>query len=686
MYKIDKIRNIGIIAHIDAGKTTTTERFLFFSGNTYKIGDVDEGTAVMDWMDQEKERGITISSAATTFYWKGRKINIIDTPGHVDFTVEVERSLRVLDGAIGVFCAVGGVQPQSETVWKQSVKYKIPRIIYINKMDRTGADFFRVIADINKKLNANTAVVEIPIMIDGEFKGIVDIIRKKAIFYKSDSENESFEQPVPEYLQEITETLYNELVEKVSDVDSGIMEDYVSGKEINIEQLKNGLRVGTISCKLFPVFCGSSLKNKGICLLLDGVVDYLPSPADIKTVSGVNPLTQKEKIICCNDEKSLAAYVFKIYNDVNAGKLFYTRIYSGRLNKGQTVFNWFSNASEKIMKIYEVHSNKYQEKEQAFAGEIVALTGLKKSYTGNTLSEKNNPIVFEPLKFPHPVIYVSAEPRIKSDYDKIYSGFLKIAEEDPTLTIKKDEETGQIIIMGMGELHIEVAAERLRRENKLDIKLGTPEVAYRETITQTAIGEGKFVKQVGNKSHYGHAVIKVVPLERGSQFIFEDLSEKGKVPMEFISAIKEGVKEAMETGPLLGAPLMDIGVFLIDTSFDPTDSNEVAYKISGAIALRDAVIKAVPVLLEPIMKIEITVPEEFVGEIISDINMRGGRIENFKMQDNTRYIEGFIPLRNIFGYATVLRSLTQGRGNYIIEPSFYEVVPSEELKRIRGIY
>jgi len=401
MREMEKIRNIGIIAHIDAGKTTTTERFLFYSGKTYKMGDVDEGTAVMDWMDQEKERGITISSAATTFYWQNCKLNIIDTPGHVDFTVEVERSLRVLDGAIGVFCAVGGVQPQSETVWRQSERYAIPRIIYINKMDRTGADFFKVTADIKKKLNANTVIMEIPIMSNGEFKGIVDILNRKAIFYNSDSEKEVCEGPVPEDMQEITDDLRNEMIEKASDMDSDIMEDYINGGETNCKNLKNALRKGTVECKLFPIFCGSSLKNKGVCLLLDGVVDYLPSPLDIKTVSGINPLTKKSKVVNCDARSGLTAYVFKLYNDSNAGKLFYTRIYSGRLKKGETVYNWSTNTSERVMKIFEVHSNKYFEKEEAFAGEIVVLSGLRKSYTGNTLSEKNNPVVFESLKFPH---------------------------------------------------------------------------------------------------------------------------------------------------------------------------------------------------------------------------------------------------------------------------------------------
>jgi len=680
-----KIRNIGIIAHIDAGKTTTTERFLFYSGKTYKMGDVDEGTAVMDWFDQEKERGITIFSAATTFYWKEHKINIIDTPGHVDFTVEVERSLRVLDGAVGVFCSVGGVQPQSETVWRQSERYGIPRIIYINKMDRSGADFFKAVSDIKKKLNANAVVVEIPIMVDGEFRGIVDILRKKAVLSVSDNEKGAEEAPVPENLREITDNLYNSLVEKAADIDPEIMENYINGEETDGGKLKGALRKGTLNCSMFPVFCGSSLKSKGVRLLMDGIVDYLPSPEDAAAMVGLNPSTGKEKIVKCGDGKDVTAYVFKLYNNINLGRLFYTRIYSGRLKKGQALFNWTKNTTEKVSKIFEVHANKYHEEEEAAAGDIVVLTGLKKSSTGNTLSTKNNPVVFESLKFPQPVIYAAAEPKIKSDYDRIYAGFLKIAEEDPTINIKTDEETGQIIIMGMGELHIEVVAERLRRENKLDVRLGKPEVAYRETISQPARGEGKFIKQSGSKGHYGHAVIKIEPLPRGGKFVFENRLEPGKSPMEFIRAVEDGLKEGMEAGPLLGTPLMDIKVSLTDISLHPSDSNEIAYKIAGTLALRDAVAKASPVLLEPIMKIEITVPEEFMGEILNDLNLRGGRIEQVETHDNIRYIEGLVPLRNMFGYATALRSLTQGRGNYIIEPSLYEVVPPEELKRIRGI-
>jgi elongation factor G len=684
MYELKNIRNIGIIAHIDAGKTTTTEQFLFYAGKTHKMGYVDEGTAAMDWMEQEKERGITISAAATAFFWKDCKINIIDTPGHVDFTVEVERTLRVLDGAVGVFCAVGGVQPQSETVWRQSERYKIPKLIYINKMDRTGADFFKVVDDIKNKLNANTVVIEIPIIEEDKFIGIIDIIRKKAFMFESETSIEVSEKNVPDNVKEQTNTLFNNLVEKLSDVDMEIMEDYVNGVELTPEKLQKALRKATLARQLFPVFCGSSLKNKGVTMLLDGVVDYLPSPVDIKTVSGINPKTKKENKVDCNIKGSLTAYVFKLYNDVNAGKLFFTRIYSGRLKKGDIIYNWSTNSQEKVMKIFEVHTNKYLEKEEALAGEIVVLSGLKKSYTGNTLSEKNNPIIFESVKFPQPVIYVSAEPKIKSDYEKLYNAFFKISEEDPTLSIKTDEETGQIVIMGMGELHIDVTTERLRREQKLDIRLGKPEVAYRETITQTANGEGEFIKQAGNKGHYGHAVLRVEPLDRGGKFIFEDVSEKGKVPMEFIYAIEEGVREALEAGPLLGTPMMDIKVELIDTSFHATDSNEIAYKIAGSMAFREAVSKAAPVLLEPIMKISITAPEEFMGAISSDINLRGGRVERLGTLDNIRFIEGFIPLRNIFGYATILRSLTQGRGNYIIEPSFYEVVPPEELKRIRG--
>ncbi len=682
---MEKIRNIGIIAHIDAGKTTTTERLLFYTGKTYKIGAVDEGTAVMDWLDQERERGITIFSAATTCYWKGHKINVIDTPGHVDFTVEVERSLRVLDGAIGVFCGVGGVQPQSETVWRQSEKYGIPRIIYVNKMDRMGADFHGVVKEIRDSLGADALVMQIPVMEKDEFKGIVDILEQKAYFYPGDRELSVEEREIPRELKSEAERYYHAVVEKTADIDESVMDAYLQGKEIEKEVLRRAVRKGTLGCGIFPVFCGSSLKNKGSILLLNAIVDYLPSPVDRGVVKGVNPLTGKDESFNPSEKEKLAAYIFKIFNDVRMGKIFYTRIYSGKIGKGQTVYNCSTGTAERIMRILEVHANKYQEKEEVAAGDIVALTGFKKSYNGNTLAEKKHPILLEQIKYPEPVIYVAVEPKIKSDIEKVYATLLKITDEDPTLKLKTDAETGQVIIMGMGELHIEVIAERLKKEFKLNIRLGKPEVAYRETITCSASGEGKFIKQSGGRGHYGHVILKIEPLPRGEHFAFENKVNNNDIPKEFASSIEAGAKEAMESGPLAGSPVVDVRVTATGGSFHPVDSNEIAYKIAASLAFKNAVRKTSCVLLEPIMSIEVSMPEEFMGEVLSDLVRRNGKIDRMKTNGGIKTMEGTIPLRSVFGYATALRSLTQGRGSYIIEPSYYEIVPEEQVKKIRGM-
>ncbi len=681
---MEKIRNIGIIAHIDAGKTTTTERLLFHTGKTYKIGKVDEGTAVMDWFDQEKERGITIFSAATTCFWKGHKINLIDTPGHVDFTVEVERSLRVLDGAIGIFCAVGGVQPQSETVWRQSEKYRIPRIIYVNKMDRTGADFHRVTEEIKDILHANVLIMQIPIIEKYEFKGIVDVVRRKAIFYPGENESSAEEKEIPPELKDETEYYHHLMIEKVSDIDEEVMEQYLNGQQIGMDVLKRAVRKGTIESHFFPAFCGASLKNKGTILLLDAIVDYLPSPVDRGKVRGINPLNNKEEMVSPSEKEKLSAYVFKIFNDAKVGKIFYTRIYSGKIKKGQSVYNCSTNTSERIMRVLEVHANKYREKEESFAGDIVALTGFKNTYTGDTISEKKHPLLLEQIKFPEPVIYVSVEPKIKADLEKVYANLLKITDEDPTIKLKIDEETGQVIIMGMGELHIEVIAERLKREYRLDVKLGKPEVAYRETIIGSATGEGKFIKQSGGKGHYGHVILNVEPLGRGEKFVFENLANNNDIPREFTFSMEEGIMEAMESGPLTGSPVVDVKVTVIGGSFHPVDSNEIAYKIAASMAFKDAIKKTSIVLLEPIMKVEVTMPEEFMGEVLSDLVRRNGKIEHVKTKEGIKVIEGTIPLRSVFGYATALRSLTQGRGNYIIEPLYYEVVPDDQVRKITG--
>jgi len=685
MDEIAKIRNIGIIAHIDAGKTTTTERFLFYTGKTYKIGEVDEGTATMDWMDQEKERGITITSAATTCFWKGYKRNIIDTPGHIDIAVEVERSLRVLDGAIGIFCGVSGVQPQSESVWRQSEKYGVPRIIYINKMDRIGADFFKVIKSIEKKLGTSVIVMQIPIGEGSSFEGIIDILEEKAIYYPGKFETESEIKEIPDAFVEIVKKYKEEMIEKVAEVDEKIMEKYIKGEEIKKEELKKGIRKTTLARKFFPIFCGSSLKDKGTMFLLDAIVDYLPSPIDRGEIIGQNPISMEIEKILPLEKHPLSLLIFKVYNDIHLGRISYARIYSGVLKQGERIYNWTRKRKEKVLRILEIHANKYTEIKQAKAGDIVGLIGLKESFTGDTLGIENKPIVFEPIIFPEPVVSVAVEPKIKSEQSKVYEKFLTLTEEDPTVKVKTDSETGQIIVSGMGELHIEVLVERLRREHNLQVKLGKPEVAYRETISTFAKGEGKFIKQTGGKGHYGHVIVKIEPLPKGEKFKFVNMLEGEKIPIEFVPAIEEGIKEAIEVG-VFGYPIIDVKVSLIDGSSHSVDSNEVAYRIAATMAFKDAYKKAKPVLLEPIMKIEVTTPEEFLGEVLGDLNARKMKIENVESYGNTKIIKGLIPLRNVFGYTTSLRSLTQGRGSNIIEPLYYEQVPEEELSKIIQTY
>lgn len=683
MNEIKKLRNIGIIAHIDAGKTTTTERFLYYTGKTYKIGEVDEGTAVMDWMDQERERGITITAAATTCFWKEYKINIIDTPGHVDFTAEVERSLRVLDGAIGIFCGVGGVQSQSETVWRQSEKYRVPRLIFVNKLDRVGADFFKVIGEIEKKLNSKPLILTLPLYDKKEnFIGVIDVVEEKEIIYRGTYETESEVKEVSEENRDKLEYYRKDLIEMVAEVDDFLMEKYIEGEEIKKSEIKRAIRKGTIENKFFPTFCGSALKNKGTLLLLDAVVDYLPSPVERGKISGFS-IDGKGKTERLPDKNQpFSALVFKVYNDVHLGRVLYTRIYSGHIKKSQRVYNSSRKIKEKILRILEVHANKYYEKEEGKAGEIVALVGLKKTYTGDTLCDENRPIIFERLEFPEPVIYVAVEPKTRAQQDDVYNALSKITEEDPTVKLKIDSETGQLIVMGMGELHIDVIIERLKRESKLEVKTGKPQVAYRETITVSGKGEGKFIKQTGTKGIYGHVVLQLEPLERGKKFVFESKVNEEKIPYEFIPAIEEGVREGMEVGTLAGFPVIDVKVTVIDGSFHPSDSDEIAYKIASTIAFKEAYKKSAPVLLEPIMRVEITVPEDFLGEIINDLNLRKGRIENIETHRDIKIVIAQIPLRKIFGYTTVLRSLTQGRGSCIIKPLCYERVPEEELSKI----
>jgi len=681
---IEKVRNIGIIAHIDAGKTTTTERFLYYTGKTYKIGDVDEGTAVMDWMDQEKERGITIQAAATTCFWKGYKINIIDTPGHVDFTAEVERSLRVLDGAIGIFCGVAGVQPQSETVWRQSEKYNVPRIIYVNKMDRIGADFFRVIEDIKKKLRVKPLILVLPVGKEDKFTGLIDIIEKKVIFYNSEFETDAEIREIDDDYKEEVEKYRNKLIEELAEIDEEIMEKYIKEEYISNDLIKMAIRKATISCKIFPAFCGSSLKNKGTMLLLDAICDYLPSPLDRGAINGINPITGKKEVRHPLPDEKFSGIIFKIYNDLHFGKIFYARIYSGKLKKGDTVSNSSRGKKEKILKILEIHANKFFSRDEAIAGDIVGIIGLKNTYTGDTLSEESSPVIFESINFPEPVIYTAIEPKIKGDYQKVYDTIQKILEEDPTLKMKIDEETGQIILMGMGELHIEVIAERLRREYKIPVRLGKPEVAYRETISVSCEGEGEFISTVGDKTNYGYVVLKLEPAGKGEKFKFFNLVDRDKLLPEFIPSIEEGIKECLEVG-VYGFPIIDIKVNLVDAKFNPENSTHLGYKVASVIAFKNAYKKGVPVILEPIMRIEILTPEEVLGEVIHDFTMRNGKVTNIEIHGNTGIINGNVPLKKIFGYSTILRSLTQGRGSFIIEPLYYEVVSDEEFKKIVGI-
>lgn len=685
MEDIERVRNIGIIAHIDAGKTTTTERILYYSGKISRVGDVDEGTATMDWMEQERERGITITSAATTCFWRGHKINIIDTPGHVDFTAEVERSLRVLDGAIGIFCAVGAVQSQSETVWRQSERYGIPKIVYINKLDRIGADFYRVINQIEKRLGAKCLVLQLPIGRELNFSGIIDLIENHAIFYPTDSENDAYIAEIPAEMKQEVIHARNQMLERLAEHDEEIMEMYVHDKEIEKDVIRRAIRRATLKRYLYPVFCGASLRNKGTKLLLDAIVDYLPSPVDRGEITGENPETKEIVARKPVIEEPVCILAFKVVNDMFFGRLIYARVYSGEIIPGMRLMNWSRTRKERILKILEVHANKFQEIERAVAGDIVALVGLKGTFTGDTLGSPDHPIILEKMQFPEPVLNMKVEPKTKAEAEKVFQTLTKMSEEDPTFKIKIDPETGETIISGMGQLHIEVLVERMRRQYNVDVRLGKPEVAYKETITKTAIGEGKFIKQTGGKGHYGHVVVEIKPAAEGVKFNFTSRLKGEVIPSQFLPAIEEGIVEAMEVGSLKGYPVINVEVAVVDGSFHPVDSNDIAFKIAASMAFKDAYMKASPVLLEPIMKLEVTTPSEYVGEIIADIGIRNGRIEEMIDEGKYKIIRGFVPLRTMFDYPTVIRSLTQGRASYIIEPCFYEKIPDEQLKKIEEL-
>ncbi|MEC0371239.1 elongation factor G [Paenibacillus chibensis] len=680
-FSLKNTRNIGIMAHIDAGKTTTTERILFYTGRTHKIGEVHEGAATMDWMEQEQERGITITSAATTASWKGHRVNIIDTPGHVDFTVEVERSLRVLDGAVGVFSAKEGVEPQSETVWRQADRYGVPRIAYVNKMDIIGADYLNVVADMRDRLQANAVAIQLPIGAENDFKGIIDIVEQKAYMYKDDLGQDIEETEVPAEFKDKVEELRAELIEKVAELDEELTMKYLEGEEITIPELKAALRKGVVEVKIFPVICGSSYRNKGVQLMLDAVIDYLPAPVDVPAIQGhLEDGTEVERH--SSDEEPFAALAFKIMTDPYVGKLTFFRVYSGILQSGSYVLNATKGKRERIGRILQMHANSRQEISEVYSGDIAAAVGLKDTGTGDTLCDEKAPVILESMNFPDPVIEIAVEPKTKADQDKMGVALGKLTEEDPTLRAHTDEETGQTILAGMGELHLDIIIDRMRREFKVETNVGKPQVAYRETFRQPARVEGKFVRQSGGRGQYGHVWVEFEPLEAGTGSIFDSKIVGGSVPREYIQPALNGIEEAMKNGVLAGFPLVDVKATIVDGSYHDVDSNEMAFKIAGSMALKAAKDKCKPVLLEPIMKVEVTVPEEYMGDVMGMLNSRRGRIEGMDSRSGAQIIRAKVPLSEMFGYSTTLRSGTQGRGVFSMELSHYEEVPkniSEEI-------
>lgn len=681
-YDLANTRNIGIMAHIDAGKTTTTERILFYTGRVHRMGEVDKGTATMDWMIQEQERGITITSAATSCYWKGCRINIIDTPGHVDFTVEVERSLRVLDGAIAIFCGVAGVQPQSETVWRQADKYRVPRIAYINKMDRIGADFFRVLDMINRNLGKKACAVQLPVGGEDSFAGIIDLIRMKAYTYHDEMGLDIRERELTDEEKEEALHWRTQLVEFLAERDEAILEKYLEGQEIDETELVRAIRKQTLANELVPVLCGSSFKNRGVQFLLDAVVDYLPSPLDIPPVAGVDPVTGERAVRLASKEEPFSALSFKIAVDPYVGKLTYFRVYSGVVKTGSLVYNVRKGRKERLSRILRMHANHREEISEASAGDIVAGVGLKETVTGDTLSDEKAPILLEAMTFPEPVISVAIEPKTKADEERISEALQRLAEEDPTFKTYVDPETGQSIISGMGELHLEIIVDRLVREFKVNANVGKPQVSYKETVKGTGRGEGKFIRQSGGRGQYGHVLLQVSPLAQGEGFRFIDATSGGVIPKEFVPAIEAGVREAMEAGILAGYPVVDVEVKLTGGSYHEVDSSEIAFKVAASMGFKDAVEKAGPILLEPVMDIEIVVPEENTGDAISDLNARRGRVSGLEENKGIRTIRGYVPLSEMFGYATDLRSLTQGRGTFTMQFSHYEEVPEYKAKEI----
>ena len=681
-YSLEKTRNIGIMAHIDAGKTTTTERILFYTGVNHKIGEVHDGAATMDWMVQEQERGITITSAATTCHWKNHRINIIDTPGHVDFTVEVERSLRVLDGAVAVLTARGGVEPQTETVWRQAENYNVPRMAYVNKMDITGADFFNVIKMMKERLNANAVAIQLPIGAEDDFKGIIDLVKMEAIVYEDDLGKVEDEVAIPDDMKDQAEEYREILLEALSELDDDFMEKYLGGEEITEDEIKAVIRKGTVACKLCPVTCGTSYRNKGVQPLLDAIVDYMPAPTDIPPIAGVNPETGEEDHRPASDEAPFSALAFKIMTDPYVGKLAFFRVYSGILDGGSYVYNSTKGKKERIGRILQMHANNRKEIDRVYSGDIAAAVGLKDTTTGDTLCDEEHPIILESMVFPDPVISVAVEPSTKNDQEKMGVALQKLAEEDPTFRVRTDQETGQTIISGMGELHLQIIVDRMLREFKVDCKVGEPQVAYRETIRKSVEAEGKFVRQSGGHGQYGHCWLKLEPQEPGEGFSFENKVVGGAIPKEFIKPIEDGVKQAMEAGVVAGYPMVDIKATVFDGSFHEVDSSEAAFKVAGSMAFRNGAEKANPVLLEPYVKVEVTVPEEYMGDVIGDLNSRRGRIDGMEARNGSQVITGFVPLSEMFGYSTDLRSKTQGRGNYSMEVAYYDEVPKNIADKI----
>lgn len=676
-YPLEKQRNIGIMAHIDAGKTTTTERILYYTGVNYKIGEVHDGAATMDWMEQEKERGITITSATTQCFWNDHRINIIDTPGHVDFTIEVERSLKVLDGAVAVFCAVGGVEPQSETVWRQADKYHVPRIAFVNKMDRVGSDFFRVISMMKERLGAKPLPIQLPWGAEDNFNGVIDLIKMKAVVWEGEHLGAKFSYiDIPEELREQAEEYRQSMIETACEADESLMEKYFEGEELSEEEIKSAIRKGTINLMFNPVLCGTAFKNKGVQTLLNAVVDLLPSPIEVPAIKGINPNTNMEEVREAKDDEPFSALAFKIMTDPYMGQLTYFRVYSGMLDAGSYVLNSTKDKKERVGRLLKMHANKREEIKEIYAGDICATVGLKYTITGDTLCDEKKPVILESMEFPDPVISVAIEPKTKADQDKLSIALNKLAQEDPSFRVKVDEETGQTIISGMGELHLEIIVDRLVREFKVEANVGNPQVAYREAIKKKVVQEGKYIKQSGGRGQYGHVWLEVEPLEPGKGFEFVNKVVGGSIPREYIPAVEKGIVEAMESGVLAGYPVVDVRATLTDGSYHEVDSSEMAFKIAGSMCFKDATRKASPIILEPIMKVEVVVPDEYMGDVMGDLSSRRGRVEGMDARGNAQVVRSNVPLKEMFGYATTLRSLTQGRATYTMLFDHYEELPS----------